>query len=89
MLLGERLRQSKTFAHEDPRGTNYQSNGIQYVSLPGDVTIAYGWSSPDEWVLQVGHVQNGVRKVVSREFRVTNDSALDFDVHHWEEEVSR
>jgi hypothetical protein len=90
ILLGERLRKGVTFAQQEPLEESYDSQGIQFVSLPGNVSIAYGWLSDDEWVLQVGHIQEGTntRRVVSRQFSMAGEEGeLDFDVESWEEDV--
>jgi hypothetical protein len=90
ILLGERLRKSVTFAEQAPLEESYDSQGIQFVSLPGNVSIAYGWLSDDEWVLQVGHIMEGTktRRVVSRQFSIAGEGELDFDVESWEEDVA-
>jgi len=87
MLLGEDLRKSKTFAEEMPLEENFESNGINHVSLPGGVSLAYGWLTDDDWVVQVGHIQDGVRRVVSRHFTTLDGEEVDFNVESWEEEV--
>ena len=87
ILLGEKLRKSKTFAEQPPLEDSYESEGIQFVSFPGNVSIAYGWLSDDEWVLQVGQVLNGIRRVISRKFSLVDDGELSFDLEGWEEEV--
>jgi hypothetical protein len=88
MLLGEKLQKEKTFADEMPLEDCYESNGIKHVSFPGSVSIAYGWLTEEDWVLQVGHIYDGVRRVVSRQFSIIDDGdELDFDVESWEEEV--
>jgi hypothetical protein len=90
ILLGERLRKSATFAGKEPLEECYESEGIQFVSLPGNVSIAYGWLSDDEWVLQVGHILEGTktRRVVSRQFGMAGEGELNLDVESWEEEVA-
>jgi hypothetical protein len=87
MLLGEELRKTKSFAEEMPLEDSFESNGIKHTSFPGGVSIAYGWLTDEDWVLQVGQIHNGVRRVVSRQFSVIDDEELDFDVESWEEEV--
>lgn len=88
MLLGERLRSSKTFVDDHPvGGARYEVNAINYVNLPGGISIAYGWLTEDDWMLQVGMLmQNGMRRVLSRQFTVKADGELDFDVKSWMEE---
>lgn len=86
MLLGEKLRKSKTFADEKPLEDYYENGDIQHVSFPGGVSIAYGWLTDGEWVVQMGHVHNGVRRVLSRQFHVVNDGEFDFDVESWTED---
>jgi hypothetical protein len=90
ILLGERLRKSVTFADQEPLEECYESEGIQFVSFPGNVSIAYGWDSDDEWVLQVGHVLEGTktRRVVSRQFSMAAEGELNMDVESWEEDVA-
>jgi hypothetical protein len=88
MLLGENLRKSKTFVEETPLEDSFESNGIKHISFPGSVSIGYGWLTEEEWVLQVSHVHNGVRRVVSRQFSVIDDGELNFDVESWEEELA-
>ena len=87
MLLGEILRQSPTFAESEPNDVSFASEGMQFVSLPGNVSIAYGWLADDEWVLQVSHVDSGRRRVVSRQFTIAENGALDFDVETWKEDA--
>jgi hypothetical protein len=88
MLLGERLQSSKTFVDDQPMGqTRYEVDAINYVNLPGGISIAYGWLTEDDWMLQVGMLmQNGMRRVVSRQFTVFDNGELDFDVKSWMEE---
>lgn len=89
LLLGEELRNPKTFAEEMPLGGSFESNGIKQISFPGGVSIAYGWLTNDnEWVLQVGQIYNGVRRVVSRQFSEVYGEELDLRVESWEEEVA-
>lgn len=90
ILLGERLRKSATFAEQEPLEECYESEGIQFVSLPGNVSIAYGWLADDEWVLQVGHILEGTktRRVVSRQFSMAGEGELTLDVESWEEEMA-
>lgn len=85
MLLGEKLRKSKTFAEEKPLEDYYENGGIKHVSFPGNVSIAYGWLTSGEWVVQIGHVHDGRRRVLSRQFHVVNDDEFDFDVESWTE----
>ena len=87
MLLGGELSKSKTFADEKPLEDNFESNGIQHVSLPGGVAIAYGWLTDEEWVLQVSHIYQGTRRIVCRQCNVVEEDELDFDVDCWEEEL--
>ena len=87
MLLGKRLRQSPTFAEEEPNDVSFASEGMQFVSLPGNISIAYGWLAEDEWVLQVSHVESCRRRVVSRQFTLAENGDLDFDVETWEEDA--
>jgi hypothetical protein len=86
-LLGETLRSSKTFVEEQPLEESYERDGIRFVSLPGSLSVAYGWTSDDDWVLQVGLMQSGVRRVVARQFRMEDNGELQFDVQSWQEEV--
>lgn len=88
MLLGEKLRSSKTFVEQLPLEENFEKNAIQHVSFPGNISIAYGWLSNEEWVVQIGHVQDETRRVISRKFNVVDDSKVDFDVESWMEDVS-
>lgn len=88
MLLGERLSGSKTFVDDPPLSENYYKtpDSIKHVAFPGNVSIAYGWLTDDDWVLQVGHVgPNGMRRVVSRQFTVLEDGELDFEIRSWVE----
>jgi hypothetical protein len=90
MLLGEHLRQTPTFAEErmSDEILQVETDGMHFVSLPCQLSIAYGWISEQEWVLQVAQEENGVRRVVSRQFHVgDNSEELDFDVQSWEEEA--
>ena len=87
ILLGENLRSKPTFAEQPPLESSYERNGIQFVGLPANLSIAYGWLSDDTWSLQVGHVNGGRRKVVSREFNVQGNGELVFDVQSWEEDA--
>jgi hypothetical protein len=73
---------------ETPLEDSFKSNGIKHISFPGSVSIGYGWLTEEEWVLQVSHVHNGVRRVVSRQFSVIDDNELDFDVESWDEELA-
>jgi len=87
MLLGERLRGSKTFVDEPVTSVNYVQDSIVHVPLPGNISIAYGWVTDHDWTLQVGHVgQSGMRRVVSRTFTVTQDGELDFEIQSWVED---
>ncbi|KAL3912599.1 MAG: hypothetical protein SGARI_001073 [Bacillariaceae sp.] len=87
MLLGDRLKGSKTFVDDPPLSENYERDSIKNVSLPGNVDIAYGWLSDNDWVLQVGCVgPNGMRRVVSRQFTVTKNGQLDFEIQSWVED---
>lgn len=86
MLLGEKLRKSKTFAEDAPLESNYENGPIRHVSFPGNVSIAYGWLTDGQWVVQIGHVHGGVRRVLSRKFHVVDDSEFDFDVESWTED---
>lgn len=86
MLLGEKLRQSKTFADDMPLENNYENDGIIHVNFPGNVSVAYGWLNDREWVVQVAHVYGTVRRVLSRQFHVKGDGQFDFDVESWTEE---
>jgi hypothetical protein len=87
MLLGERLRGSKTFVDDPPISENYGHDSIKHVALPGNVSIAYGWLMDDEWVLQVGHVgSNGMRRVLSRQFHIMDDGEMDFEIQSWVED---
>jgi hypothetical protein len=87
MLLGERLSRSKTFVDDPPIGDNYESDAFKHVALPGNVNIAYGWLTEDDWVLQVSHVgPNGLRRVVSRQFTVMDNGELDFEIRSWLED---
>jgi hypothetical protein len=85
MLLGERLRKRTTFVEEKPLEDNFENGGIKHVSFPGNVSIAYGWLTDGEWVVQMGHVHDGVRRVLSRQFHVVGDGEFDFDVESWTE----
>jgi len=85
MLLGSRLRQSKTFAEEPPLEGYMESGDLKHVSFPGNVTIAYGWLNEGDWVVQISHVYEGVRRVISRQFHVVGGDELDFDVESWTE----
>lgn len=86
MLLGEKLRQSKTFVEDKPLEENHEADGITHVGFPGNVSLAYGWLKDDEWVVQVGHVHGSVRRVVSRQFHVAGDGLFYFDVESWTED---
>ncbi len=86
MLLGEKLRQSKTFAEDIPLENNYEHGGITHVSFPGNVSVAYGWVTDGEWVVQIGHVHENVRRVLSRQFHVVYEGQFDFDVESWTED---
>jgi len=87
-LLGDELRRTPTFAEETPSQVSEERNSIRYVYLPHGITLAYGWTPEDEWVLQVGKEANGVRRVVARKFVVVEgQEQLDFDVESWEEDV--
>jgi hypothetical protein len=89
ILFGERLRKGVAFAQQEPLEELNDSQGVQFVSLPRNVSIAYGWLSDNEWVLQVGHIQEGTKtcRVVSRQFSMVGEGELDFDVEYWEEDV--
>ncbi|KAG7349459.1 hypothetical protein IV203_012056 [Nitzschia inconspicua] len=87
MLLGERLSGSKTFVDDPPLSENYDADSIKHVAFPGNVSIAYGWVTDNDWVLQVSHVgPNGMRRVVSRQFTVSGDGELDFEIRSWVED---
>lgn len=88
MLLGDKLSQSKTFAEDKPMDRDYENGRIRHVNFPGNVSIAYGWLTDAEWVVQIGHVHGGVRRVLSRQFHVVGDGELDFDVESWTEDYS-
>lgn len=93
-LLGERLQGSKTFVDEPSMsGDNYNynsydpENDIRHVGLPANISIAYGWLHDDNsWMLQVSHIANGSRRVVSRQFTVANNGKLDFEIRSWVED---
>ena len=87
MLLGEKLRSSKTFVDEPPVSYNWYMDSIVHVALPGRVSIGYGWTDDDNWQLQVGYIdQDGTRRVVCRTFMVNEDGELDFEIRSWVEE---
>ncbi|KAL3905935.1 MAG: hypothetical protein SGARI_004230 [Bacillariaceae sp.] len=87
MLLGERLSGSKTFVDDPPMGGNFDRDSIKHVSFPGNVDIAYGWMTDNDWALQVGCVgPNGMRRVVSRQFTVAKSGELDFELRSWVED---
>ena len=86
MLLGDYLRQSSTFVDQAPLDSYHENGDLKHVSLPGDVSIAYGWLSDEEWVLQTSHVYEGVRRVLSRRFQTVESTELDFDVEAWTED---
>ena len=88
MLLGDYLRQSGTFVDDQPLDGYHQNGDLKHVSLPGNVSIAYGWLTEGDWVLQTSHVHEGVRRVLSRRFVVVESTSneLDFDVESWTED---
>lgn len=88
MLLGDLLRRSKTFVDDQPLDGYHENGDLKHVSLPGNVSIAYGWLTEGDWVLQTSHVHGGVRRVLSRRFHTvdTTDSELDFAVESWTED---
>mmetsp|Transcript_12374 Transcript_12374/g.34073 ORF Transcript_12374/g.34073 Transcript_12374/m.34073 type:complete len:395 (-) Transcript_12374:100-1284(-) len=90
-LLGDELRKTPTFA-EQATETSGERDSIQYVYLPDGISLAYGWTPSDEWILQVAHEEDGIRRVVARKFSVVSDKnssggQLEFDVESWEEDV--
>jgi hypothetical protein len=90
MLLGDRLSRSKTFVDDPPMSDNYDSDSIKHVALPGNVSIAYGWMTDGDWVLQVGHVgPDGMRRVVSRQFTVMDNGELGFEIRSWVEDPQK
>jgi len=88
MLLGEYLRRSRTFVDDPPLDGYHENNDLKHVSLPGNVSIAYGWITDGEWVVQTSHVHEGIRRVLSRRFLVvpTTETELDFAVDSWTED---
>merc|ERR1712025_1064460 len=94
MLLGERLHNAVTFVDEPSmsydtplNNNNYQMNDIRYVALPGNISIAYGWLQDEKsWMLQVSHINNNSRRVLSRQFTIANDGELDFEILSWVED---
>jgi hypothetical protein len=89
MLLGERLRRAKTFVEDEPLEASFESDGLKHISFPGNVGMAYGWLSDQDWVLQVSHVANNKRKVVSRIFNVVGEHEVDFKLDSWEETIGQ
>jgi len=91
MLLGEQLRGSKTFvdepstSHDNYSYNNFDpKNDIRHVNLPANISIAYGWlQDKNSWMLQVSHITNGSRRVISRQFTIANDGELDFEMRSW------
>mmetsp|Transcript_8388 Transcript_8388/g.20096 ORF Transcript_8388/g.20096 Transcript_8388/m.20096 type:complete len:354 (+) Transcript_8388:114-1175(+) len=94
MLLGERLRASTTFVDEPSLTYDYYGNfgdaenDIRLVNLPANLSIAYGWvHGRTSWMLQVSQIlQDGSRRVMSREFMIAKDGELDFEMRSWVED---
>ena len=85
MLLGEQLRQSKTFVEDVPLNESFETDGINHVYLPGNVGLSYGWQSDEEWVLQISHVHENKKRVISRIFSMSGEDTVDFKLDSWEE----
>jgi hypothetical protein len=88
MLLGKRLSSAKTFVDDEPLGESFENDGLKHINCPGNVGIAYGWLPNEEWVLQVSHIANDKRRVVSRTFTVVEDK-VDFKLDSWEETIGQ
>lgn len=89
MLLGERLRASRTFVDEPVM--NYDNpdptDDIRHLNFPGYVSIAYGWlKDKNSWMLQVSQISGASRRVMSREFTTAKDGELDFEMQSWVED---
>ena len=94
-LLGERLRQVTKFL-EEPLVSCENSfcdkydpnNDVNFVNVALNVSIAYGWlQDKNAWMLQVCHVtQDGLRRVLSRQFTIANNGELDFEIRSWVED---
>ena len=92
-LLGERLQTSSTFVDEPSMSYDYvynsydPNNDVQHVNLPANISIAYGWvQDKNSWMLQVSHITQESRRVLSRQFTLANDGELDFEMRSWVEE---
>lgn len=94
MLLGEKLRGSRTFVDEPVASYDNSSFDdydpsleIRYVHLPAGICLAYGWiQNQKSWMLQVSQVAEGSRRVMSRQFTTATDGELDFEMRSWIED---
>ncbi len=94
MLLGEKLRASRTFVDEPVASYDNSSFDdydpsleIRYVHLPAGICLAYGWiQNQKSWMLQVSQVAEGSRRVMSRQFTTATDGELDFEMRSWIED---
>lgn len=85
-LLGPELTRRKTFVDEEPLDDTFEDEGIQYVSLPGNVTLSYGSMSENSWTCDVSYTRDDAVRGVTLAAIAFGDGNLDFDVEVWEGE---
>jgi len=95
-LLGDRLRRDTILvdkplmSYDDVFCDNYApKNDTQHVNIARNISIAYGWlEDRNSWMLQVCHItQDGMRRVISRQFAIAKDGELDFEIRSWVEDT--